>query len=106
MMTSGYKESAGSIIHRFLVLGLKREENKLDYLRLDRRLAEPLKAFPKYRYSSPRLSRAPTILSASFALLIGAAQLGNGQLFKIPPILAQLRDMLLITCEELPKSQL
>ena len=39
-MTEGYREHSGGVVHRFLLLGLEREDKKQIWLRLDRRLGK------------------------------------------------------------------
>lgn len=69
-MTEGYAERSGVILHRFLVLELKREDKKPIYLRLDRRLGEGVSRMTLLRASGVT-SANDTVRRIRTALLRG-----------------------------------
>lgn len=120
--TEGYAERSGSVVHRFLVVELKREGKKLICLRLDRRRGEgvsPISLISASGVTSANdtvsnigivsseiahktfCGSAQARLAPTKARLIKTAELENQQFFKIPPTLAKLRELLIATCEEL-----
>lgn len=121
-MTEGYSERSGTVVHRFLVLQLKRDDKEPTWLRLDRRMGNDVSTMSFVLKSS--VTRANDTVSDTFffesivyghvkarlavtkARLIGAAQLESQQVFRTSPTLAEFRHLLLIICEELPTYKL
>ena len=119
-MTEGYAERLGAIVHRFLVLELKREDKKPIYLRLDRRLGKGVPTISLLRTSgvtsaNDTVGSVITVLwrncsqdlnvKAQFASskdrLLKGAERENQQAFKEPLALDKMRHILLVTCDEL-----
>lgn len=127
--SEGYAVRAGAVIHRFLVLQLRRARRKMIWLRLDRLRStkvSPL-GFLRAGASTPAndtvcswllirarhhvytiidtLSRQAQ-LSARKEELIGSARLETRQVFKTTPTLGDLRYMFQVICDELQRYEL
>ncbi|KAF8327761.1 uncharacterized protein EI90DRAFT_3126783 [Cantharellus anzutake] len=97
--TSCYSQYRAILLHRFLILELRRPGKRDVWLRIERRAG--LGPLSLARQLGKSRARDTAQLSASKEVLAGAAQEENIQEFKRPPSLAEFGDYLRIICEEL-----
>ncbi|KAF8309238.1 hypothetical protein DL93DRAFT_2231111 [Clavulina sp. PMI_390] len=96
-----YFEVAGPVLHRFLILELRREGRKVIWLRLDRRRGEKISLIKFLSASGVTKANDQAMLSSEKALLVGAANNENLQVFANPPDLKDLARLLRVINEEI-----
>ncbi|KAF8308163.1 hypothetical protein DL93DRAFT_2159211 [Clavulina sp. PMI_390] len=96
-----YFEAAGPVLHRFLLLELRREGRKIIWLRLDRRRGENVSLIKFLSTSGVTKANDQAMLSSEKAILIGQAEKENSQVFANPPNLGSFARVLRIINEEI-----
>ncbi|KAF8300171.1 hypothetical protein DL93DRAFT_2188818 [Clavulina sp. PMI_390] len=97
----GYRQRAGVVVHRFVVIELAREEQHNVWLRLDRRLERGISSWNLIKASGATKANDRASLSGSKERLVSDATYENSRVLDRPPRLADLSRLLRIINEEL-----
>ncbi|KAF8306153.1 hypothetical protein DL93DRAFT_2232698 [Clavulina sp. PMI_390] len=98
---NGYREPAGPVAHRFIVLHLHRSQRKDIWLRLDRRRGQGISLFKFVMGSGVTKANDRATLSADQAQLVQQASLETSRSLQNRPTLRDLSRLLRIVNEEL-----
>jgi len=104
--TECYVQNLGGVMHRFLLLELRRANRKDVWLRLDRRRGGNVSLLRFFALSGVTKANDRALISAGKAPVVGQARAENRQVFKTPPSLQDLRVLLAIICEEIVQYQI